>query len=122
MDALYSASPVHLGFTTVDTDGQRRSYLVDAISGTSVTTRDPDGTPILAVTGLPWASHGMATPIAVISTLATGHTMAPGTSTRDAFRLDLWQADGNTATPLQHARWYRRRGRLGWRELVRSPQ
>jgi len=121
VDALYRASPVHLGFTTVDTDGQRRSYLVDAASGESVTTWGSDGAPAHAVTGLPWAG-GMAAPIGVISTLATGHAAAPGASTRDTFGLDLWQVDGNTATPLQQARWHRRRGRLGWRELVRSPQ
>lgn len=121
VDTLYSASPVHLGFTTVDRDGTRRSYLVDAASGESVTALDGDGRPVHAVTGLPWAG-GMPAPIGVISTLATGRPTAPATATRDTFGVDLWQVNGDTAALLQQARWHRRRGRLGWRELVRSPQ
>lgn len=121
VDTLYSASPVHLGFTTVDQAGTRRSYLVDAARGESVTTLDGDGTPVHAVTGLPWAG-GMPAPIGITSTLATGQPTTPATATRDTFGLDLWQVDGDTAALLQQARWHRRRGRLGWRELVRSPQ
>lgn len=121
IDTLHSVSPVHLGFTTVDADGQRRSYLVDAATGESVTTQDSDGAPVAAVTGLPW-SGGTSTPLGIASTLAAGQATAPGGSTRDTFAVDLWQVEGNLATLLQQARWHRRRGRLGWRELVRSPQ
>lgn len=121
LDTLHSVSPVHLGFTTVDLDGQRRSYLVDAATGESVTARDSDGTPVSSVTGLPW-SGGTSTPISVTSTVAAGQATTPGTSARDTFALDLWHVDDNTASLLQQARWHRRRGRLGWRELVRSPQ
>lgn len=121
IDTLYSASPVHVGFTTVAADGLQRSYLIDAASGESVVVADDLGTPAHAITGLPWTDTTVM-PIGVQSTITTGAPTAPGTSTRDGFGLDLWQVNGDTATLQQQARWHQRRGRLGWRELVRSPQ
>lgn len=121
IDTLYTASPVHVGFTTVAADGLQRSYLIDAASGESVVVADDLGIPGHAITGLPW-TDGTVMPIGVVSPLTAGAPTTPGTSTRDGFGLDLWQVDGDTATLQQQARWHRRRGRLGWRELVRSPQ
>lgn len=121
VETLYLASPVHLGFTTVDAIGQLRSYLVDADSGASVTIPDDAGRPVPATTGLTWAG-GTGAPIGVTSTVASGGAPAAGRSSRDTFGLGIWHVDGDTATLLQRAQWHRRRGRLGWRELVRSPQ
>ncbi len=122
INSLYRASPVHLGFTTVSPDGQQRSYLVDATSGESIVTTGADGNPTRAITGLPFDSSG-TDPIAVTSTVATRASTTrtvPGTSTRDTFDVGLWRVDGDTAHLMQQARWYRRRGRLGWRELIRT--
>ena len=120
IDTLYRASPVHVGFTTVSPDGQQRSYLIDAKSGESVITTGTDGSPALAITGLLFEGSG-ADPIAVTSTVATGAATAPATSARDTFDVGLWHVDGDTAQLMQQARWFRRRGRLGWRELIRIP-
>nr|WP_315592602.1 PilC/PilY family type IV pilus protein [uncultured Cupriavidus sp.] len=120
IDTLYRASPVHLGFTTVSPDGQQRSYLIDAKSGESVLTTGADGNPTLAITGSPFKGSG-TDPIVVTSTVATDAPTAPATSTRDTFDVGLWHVDGDTAQLMQQARWFRRRGRLGWRELIRTP-
>ncbi|XQU74615.1 Pilus assembly protein PilY [Cupriavidus sp. H18C2] len=119
IETLSSATPVHLGFTTLDEHGQARSYLVDAGTGESVVVAGTDGLPAHAVTGLPW-SGGNGVPIGVVSPVATGPATAPGTSVRDTFSLDQWNVRGDVAEPLQQARWHRRRGRLGWRELIRT--
>lgn len=123
IETLYHASPVHLGFTTLTPDGQQRSYLVDAASGTSVTTTDADGKPAPAITGLPFggaSEQASGPPIVVTSAEMTGRATEAGRSSRDTFDLTLWRLDGDTAHPMQHARWHRRRGRLGWREIIRT--
>ncbi len=121
IERLYSASPAHLGFTTVDAQGRQRSYLVDAARGESAIESDANGTPTHAITGLPWEGS-TGTPVRVTSTIASGGPTTPGTLLRDTFELGLWDVQGDTAKPLQQVRWQQRRGRLGWRELVRSPQ
>lgn len=118
IDTLQSASAVHLGFTTIAPDGQRRSYLIDATTGESVTTLDANGAPSPAITGLVF--DGDMAPI-VVTTTATGEPTESGKASRDTVNVDVWQIDGNTARLTQKARWYRRRGRIGWREIMRIP-
>jgi len=124
IDTLHAVSPVHLAFTTVTPDGQQRSYLVDAARGVSVTVKDENGAPVPAATGLPWDGQ-TAMPI-ITSTPTSTSTLeqprAPATSTRETFDLAWWRIEGDTALPMQEARWHRQRGRLGWRELIRTPQ
>ena len=123
LEALYAASPVHLGFTTVDDQGMQRSYLVDAATGESVIVTDADGRPTPAVTGLPWhggAAGGAGMPFTVMSQIDGNADVAPGRSSRDTFELGLWRIEGDSAHRFQEARWHRRRGRLGWRELIRT--
>jgi len=117
--SLEMAGPVHLHFTTVTPDGRARSYLIDAASGESATLTGPDGLPTPAVTGLPFDDR-FGAPVAVMSTVLTGQPTEAGRLARDIFEVGLWRIDGDTAHLMQQARLSRRRGRLGWRELIRT--
>ncbi|WP_227459066.1 pilus assembly protein PilY [Cupriavidus pauculus] len=119
IETLQGPTPVHLSFTTVTPDGRQRSYLVDAATGESVIATDANGAIAPAVTGLPF--DGEVAPVVVSTATSTGADTSAGKTSRDAFRLELWQIDGDTARLTQQATWYRQRGRLGWRELIRSP-
>jgi len=116
---LELAGPVHLIFTTVTADGRARSYLIDAASGESTTLTGPDGMPTPAITGLPFDDR-FGAPITVISTVSGGTPTEAGKLAHDTFDVSLWRIDGDTAHLMQQARLSRRRGRLGWRELIRT--
>lgn len=103
------AGPTHLGFTTLTPDGRQRSYLVDARSGSTYT-----------VTGLP-SPASAGTPIVSITPVATDGPTLPGSQRLDVEDIALWTIHGNAAHLLQHMRHARRRGRLSWRELTRTP-
>lgn len=122
VEALHAASPAHLAFTTLAPDGRARSYLIDAATGESVTVLQADGKPGAAITGLPF-DPAFGSPVVSLSPVVEGAAPAPGTSRRDVHSLALWQIDGNgdSAYLQQHAYLTRRRGRLGWRELIRTP-
>lgn len=120
VDRLYAASPVHLGFTTLMPDGSARSYLLDAATGESVTVLQADGGPGPAVTGLSF-DPDQGWPIVSLSARSPGPATTPGGGQRDVYELGLWQIDGDRAHLQQHTRLTRRRGRLGWRELIRTP-
>ncbi len=120
IETLHAASPTHLAFTTLTPDGPARSYLIDAATG-GVRHR-PAGR---------WQTgrrhhriavrSGLRGPIVSLSAVIEGAAPAPGTSRRDVHALALWQIDGDGAQLQQHAYLTRRRGRLGWRELIRTP-
>ncbi|ABF09558.1 type IV pilus assembly protein PilY1 [Cupriavidus metallidurans] len=116
---LDDVGPAHLSFTTLTPDGRTRSYLIEAASGESVMQTAPDGTLVRAVTGVPFDDR-FGTPIAVASPTSNGGPVVPGSSTFDTFELGIWQVDGNTAHLAQNTHYRRRRGRLGWRELIRT--
>lgn len=120
IDEIHAASPVHLTFTTLAADGSARSYLVDAATGEPVTVIGADGKAGPAATGLPF-DPDQGPPIVTVSPTATGSPNEPGKGQQDVFELELWQVDGTGAHLQQHARITRRRGRLGWRELIRTP-
>ncbi|WP_262389548.1 pilus assembly protein [Cupriavidus campinensis] len=120
IETLHAASPAHLAFTTLAPDGRARSYLIDAATGESVTVLLADGKPGAAITGLPF-DPAFGGPIVGLSPVIEGAAVAPGTSRRDVHSLALWQIDGDGAYLQQHAYVTRRRGRLGWRELIRTP-
>lgn len=120
IETLHAASPTHLAFTTLTPDGRARSYLIDAATGESVTVLRADGKPGAAITGLPF-DPAFGGPIVSLSAVIEGAAPAPGTSRRDVHALALWQIDGDGAQLQQHAYLTRRRGRLGWRELIRTP-
>jgi type IV pilus assembly protein PilY1 len=119
MTSLELAGPVHLSFTTLTPDGRARSYLIDAASGESATLTWPDGVPRPAVTGLPFDER-FGAPVTVMSPVAEGKPTKAGELERDTFEVSLWRIDGDTAHLMQQARLSRRRGRLGWRELIRT--
>jgi len=119
VSSLELAGPVHLSFTTVTPDGHARSYLIDAASGESPAQTGPDGVPTPTITGLPFDDR-FGAPVIVMSTTSAGDLTEAGKQARDAFEVGLWRIDGDTAHFLQQARLTRRRGRLGWRELIRT--
>lgn len=120
IETLDAASPAHLSFTTLAPDGRARSYLIDAATGESVTVLQADGKPGAAITGLPF-DPAFGGPFVSLSPVIEGAAPAPGISRRDVHSLALWQVDGDGAYLQQHAYLTRRRGRLGWRELIRTP-
>jgi len=117
--SLEMAGPVHLRFTTVTPDGRARSYLIDAASGESAMLTGPDGMPTRAITGLPFDDR-FGPPVTVMSSVLAGNPTEAGRLARDIFEVSLWRIDGDTAHLMQQARLSRRRGRLGWRELIRT--
>jgi len=119
ISSLELASPVHLSFTTATPDGRARSYLIDAASGESPTLAGPDGVPTPAITGMPFDDR-FGAPVTAMSTVSAGKLTESGRLARDTFDVSLWRIDGDTAHLMQQARLSRRRGRLGWRELIRT--
>jgi type IV pilus assembly protein PilY1 len=59
-------------------------------------------------------------PVTVMSSVLAGNPTEAGRLARDIFEVSLWRIDGDTAHLMQQARLSRRRGRLGWRELIRT--
>lgn len=117
---LQMASPVHLAFTTRTPDGRTRSYLIDAATGESVIVAAQDGSPSHAITGLPF-DHGQGMPVVTLSRVSQGPDTSPGVGRLDVYEVSVWRLDGDSSHLLQQARMTRRRGRLGWREPIRTP-
>ncbi|MGO4303151.1 hypothetical protein [Cupriavidus sp. RAF12] len=65
--------------------------------------------------------HSQGTPVVTLSRVSQGPDTSPGVGRLDVYEVSVWRLDGDSSHLLQQARMTRRRGRLGWRELIRTP-
>lgn len=118
---LLKAGPAHVAILTVDAARQPRGYLVGAGLGESIGSLGPGQAAAHYTTGRAVGPDAHLL-VAQAAPRRRGDTPARAEAPQwEDAAYTLWSIDGGHATPLNRIYASRRKGRLGWRELIPAP-